>query len=387
MKSLKKTFRRLTKAYDFRKYNFILIICVLILSAIGVMAVGSARQSLQLRQLMGVCLGIVGMITLSLISYKWITKFYWLIYGVTIAGLILVLFFGNVVNGARRWIDVGPITIQPSELAKLFLIIFVSTYITKYRERLNTWPVLGGLGILILVPAFLIYKEPSMSSTITVLLIVMAVIFAGGLSYKIMGGAVLVIIPLAVIFLSIVVQEDQKLIEPYQRRRIMAFFEPEEYATDTAYQQNNSVIAIGSGQLTGKGLNSNTTTSVKNGNFIAEPQTDFIFAIIGEELGFVGCMLIIALVIICVIQCIRIGLKSPDFTGKLICAGVGAWIGLQSFINIGVATQVLPNTGVPLPFVSYGISSVVSLFAGVGMVLNVGLQVGNYSKRGLVLKR
>ena len=166
MKSLKKTFRRLTKAYDFRKYNFILIICVLILSAIGVMAVGSARQSLQLRQLMGVCLGIVGMITLSLISYKWITKFYWLIYGVTIAGLILVLFFGNVVNGARRWIDVGPITIQPSELAKLFLIIFVSTYITKYRERLNTWPVLGGLGILILVPAFLIYKEPSISGVI-----------------------------------------------------------------------------------------------------------------------------------------------------------------------------------------------------------------------------
>ncbi|MCP1109213.1 cell division protein FtsW (lipid II flippase) [Lachnospiraceae bacterium PF1-21] len=387
MKSLKKTFRRLTKAYDFRNYNFILIICVLILSAIGIMAVGSARPSLQLRQLVGVCLGVVGMTIMSLISYKWITKFYWIIYGVTNVALVLVLLFGNVVNGARRWIDVGPITIQPSELAKLFLIIFVSTYITKYRERLNTWPVLGGLGILILVPAFLIYKEPSMSSTITVLLIVMAIVFVGGLSYKIIGGAFLVIIPLAVIFLSIVVREDQKLIEPYQRNRIMAFFEPEEYATDTAYQQNNSVIAIGSGQLTGKGLNSNTTASVKNGNFIAEPQTDFIFAIIGEELGFVGCMLIIALVIICVIQCIRIGLKSPDFTGKLICAGVGAWIGLQSFINIGVATQVLPNTGVPLPFVSYGLSSVVSLFAGVGMVLNVGLQVGNYSKRGLVLKK
>ncbi|MGF7001753.1 cell division protein FtsW (lipid II flippase) [Lachnospiraceae bacterium PFB1-21] len=387
MKSLKKTFRRLTKAYDFRNYNFILIICVLILSAIGIMAVGSARPSLQLRQLVGVCLGVVGMTIMSLISYKWITKFYWIIYGVTNVALVLVLLFGNVVNGARRWIDVGPITIQPSELAKLFLIIFVSTYITKYRERLNTWPVLGGLGILILVPAFLIYKEPSMSSTITVLLIVMAIVFVGGLSYKIIGGAFLVIIPLAVIFLSIVVREDQKLIEPYQRNRIMAFFEPEEYATDTAYQQNNSVIAIGSGQLTGKGLNSNTTASVKNGNFIAEPQTDFIFAIIGEELGFVGCMLIIALVIICVIQCIRIGLKSPDFTGKLICAGVGAWIGLQSFINIGVATQVLPNTGVPLPFVSYGLSSVVSLFAGVGMVLNVGIQVGNYSKRGLVLKK
>ncbi len=387
MKLLKKTIRRLTKAYDFRNYNILLIVCVLALSVIGVLAVGSARQSLQMRQLFGVCLGVVGMMVMSLISYKWIAKFYWIIYGVTCASLVLVLLFGNVVNGAKRWITVGPITIQPSELAKLFLIIFVSVYISKYRERLNTWPILGSLAILILVPAILIYKEPSMSSTITVLLIVMAVIFVGGLSYKIIGGALLVIIPLSIIFLSIVVQEDQKLIEPYQRNRIMAFFEPENYASDTAYQQNNAVMAIGSGQLTGKGLNSNTTTSVKNGNFIAEPQTDFIFAIIGEELGFVGCSLIIALIIICVIQCIRIGLKTPDFTGKLICSGVGAWIGLQSFINIGVATQVLPNTGVPLPFVSYGLSSIVSLYAGVGMVLNISLQASNYSKRGLVLKK
>ena len=130
-------------------------------------------------------------------------------------------------------------------------------------------------------------------------------------------------------------------------------------------------MAIGSGQLTGKGLDNNTTTSVKNGNFILEPQTDFIFAIIGEELGFVGGVIIIALLLLIVIQCILVGIRSQDLAGRIICCGVGGLIGIQSFINIGVATKILPNTGVPLPFVSYGLTSLVSLYIGIGLVLNV----------------
>ena len=149
-------------------------------------------------------------------------------------------------------------------------------------------------------------------------------------------------------------------------------------ASDEAYQQNNSEMAIGSGQLTGKGLNNNTTTSVKNGNYISEPQTDFIFAIIGEELGFVGCCIIIALLLLVVIQCILIGMRSRDLAGKIICSGVGGLIGFQSFINISVATNMLPNTGVPLPFISYGLTSLVSLYIGIGFVLNVGLQQKKY---------
>ena len=137
-------------------------------------------------------------------------------------------------------------------------------------------------------------------------------------------------------------------------------------------------MAIGSGQLTGKGLDNNTTTSVKNGNFILEPQTDFIFAIIGEELGFIGCCIVIALLLLVVIQCIMIGVRSQDLAGQVIGCGVGGLIGFQSFINIGVATNILPNTGVPLPFVSYGLTSLVSLYIGIGFVLNVGLQPKKY---------
>ena len=148
--------------------------------------------------------------------------------------------------------------------------------------------------------------------------------------------------------------------------------------SDAAYQQNNSEMAIGSGQLMGKGLDNNTTTSVKNGNFILEPQTDFIFAIIGEELGFIGSCIVIALLLLIVIQCILIGVRAQDISGRIICCGIGGLIGFQSFINIGVATNMLPNTGVPLPFVSYGLTSLVSLYIGIGFVLNIGLQPKKY---------
>ena len=125
-------------------------------------------------------------------------------------------------------------------------------------------------------------------------------------------------------------------------------------------------------------MNNNTTTSVKNGNYILEPQTDFIFAIVGEELGFVGCCLVIGLLLLIVVQIILIGMKAQNLAGRLICCGVAAQIGIQSFINISVATGIFPNTGIPLPFVSYGLTSLVSMYIGIGFVLNVGLQPKKY---------
>ncbi|MFV0364300.1 MAG: FtsW/RodA/SpoVE family cell cycle protein [Suipraeoptans sp.] len=371
--NLKKFLKPVTKSYNLKGYKFILAISVLALSIVGVLAVGSARHSLQSRQITGVVFGCIAMIIISLIDYKWVLRMYWLLYILCNISLLLVLIMGDVSGGAKRWIDFGFIRFQPSELAKILLILFLAQFIVKHKDNLNTPGVLIQYALLCGIPLFLIISEPSLSSTITIALILIVLLFVGGLSFKIIGSALLVIIPIAIIFFSYVVQPDQKLLPEYQRGRIMAFLEPDQY-DDLSYQQNNSEMAIGSGQLNGKGLNNNTTTSVKKGNFIDEPQTDFIFAIIGEELGFIGCMVIIALILIIVIQCIAIGIKSSDFGGRLICCGVGGWIGIQSFINIGVATNILPNTGVPLPFVSYGLTSLLCLFAGVGFVLNVGLQ-------------
>ena len=184
-------------------------------------------------------------------------------------------------------------------------------------------------------------------------------------------------LPSVIVFISLILQPDQKILDDYAFRRIMAWLDPAKYADD-AYQQQNSIMAIGSGQLVGQGLNNNSVYSVKNGGFIAETETDFIFAVAGEELGFVGCATIILLLALIVLECIWIGKRSRDFSGTLICCGVAGYIGFQSFINICVATGIMPNTGIPLPFVSYGMTSLVTLFMAVGFVLNVGLQPKKY---------
>ena len=203
--------------------------------------------------------------------------------------------------------------------------------------------------------------------------------YVGGLSYKVIIGILAVILPTLVIFLGIALQPNSILIEkeiikPYQLNRILAFINPEEYATEEAYQQINSITAIGSGMLDGKGYKTNEVSSVINGNYLSEPQTDFIFAVIGEEFGFVGTCTIVLLVAAIAVRCFQIAQKADDLAGRLIASGMGAWIGFQGFMNIGVATGLLPNTGIPLPFVSYGLTSIVSLYMGMGMVLNVGLQ-------------
>ncbi|OUQ50756.1 FtsW/RodA/SpoVE family cell cycle protein [Lachnoclostridium sp. An118] len=376
-------FLKITKPYRLKDYKFTLVILVLAISFLGVLVIGSANEAYQGRQLIGLAGSVVLMIIASLIDYVWIANFYWIFYilSVGMLGLVLIPGVGEVVNGARRWINLGFTNFQPSELAKIFLIIFFARFIMKHEEDLSSRRTILKAVILILIPLVLIYEEPNLSTTICTAALFCMLMYVGGLSYKFIGMVLLVTVPVAIILLSIVVQPDQQILDEYQQRRILAWLNPEEYSSDEAYQQNNSVIAIGSGQLTGKGLNNNSTTSVKNGNFILEPQTDFIFAIVGEELGFVGCCIFIALLLLIVIQCILIGIRAQDTTGKIICCGVGSLIGIQTFINIGVATQIIPNTGIPLPFVSYGLTSLGSMYLGIGLVLNVGLQPKKYQDK------
>lgn len=374
-------FLKITKPYRLKDYKFSLVILVLAISCLGVLVIGSANEAYQGRQITGLVLAIILMVVVSLIDYVWIANFYWILYLLSVGMLALVLVIGETVNGAKRWIDVGFTNFQPSELAKILLIIFFARFIMKHEEDLSSRRTILKSVVLILIPLALIYEEPNLSTTICTAVLFCVLMYVGGLSYKFIGTVLLIIVPVAVILLSLVVQPDQNILDDYQQKRILAWLNPEEYASDEAYQQNNSVMAIGSGQLTGKGLNNNTTTSVKNGNFILEPQTDFIFAIVGEELGFVGCCIVIALLLLIVIQCILIGIRAQDTTGRIICCGVGALIGIQSFINIAVATQIFPNTGIPLPFVSYGLTSLWSMYLGIGLVLNVGLQPKKYQDK------
>ncbi len=362
------------KKYRVRDYSFLLILLVVAISVIGVLAVGSADETLQAKQLKGVLLGFFVMVVISLFDYGIFLKFYWVLYALNIVLLLMVKIFGNSAGGAQRWVTIMGIQFQPSETAKILLILFYAQYIMLHKDTLNKLRTLGTMLLLFVPPFLLVYTQPDMSTSIVIIVIFAVLIYVGGLSYKFIAGFFVIAIPAFLIVFTLILQPDQDIIHDYQQTRILAWLYPDEYSTAEGYQQTNSVMAIGSGQLMGKGLNNNSIASVKNGNFISEPQTDFIFAVIGEELGFVGSAATIGLLMSISLMCFNIGRKAKDLAGSAICAGVGIIIGFQAFMNISVATGVLPNTGIPLPFVSAGLTSLICLYAGIGFVLNVRLQ-------------
>lgn len=365
------------KQYHLKDYHFRLVIYVLALTILGIMVIGSAKSSVQKTQILGMLLGLTIMTIVSLMDYSFILRFSWLFYFLNIALLVLVKVMGDDANGATRWVTIAGIRFQPSELSKIIIILFFACFFMKNQENLNTIGILISAIVLIAIPLLLILKQPDLSTTIVTALIFVSLLFIAGLSYKIVLGVLAVSVPAVIIFLSLILQPNQKILDDYQYRRIMAWLNPKKYADD-AYQQQNSIMAIGSGKLWGKGLNNDNIASVKNGNFISEPQTDFIFAVAGEELGFVGAAAIIILLFLIVFECILIARKAKDLSGRLIACGVASLIGFQGFVNICVVTGLMPNTGLPLPFVSYGLTSLITLYIGIGLVLNVGLQPKKY---------
>jgi len=366
------------KLYKWKDYKFRLVLWLITISCIGVLVVGSAQKDLQNKHIAGFIMSLIIMVIVSLFDYNWILHFHWLLYIGNILMLLTVRYvLGYEAGGATRWISIAGFSFQPSELSKIILILFFARFFMKHGDDLNTIKTLAKAAILLAIPLYLILQQPDLSTTIAVTVVFVVMIYIAGLSYKIIGGMMVIAVPGVIYFFNRILQPNQSILKDYQAVRILAWLRPEEYP-QYAYQQVNSIIAIASGQLAGKGLDNNMISSVKNGNFISQAQTDFIFAVIGEELGFIGACAVIILLLLIGIECIWIGRKAQNTAGILICCGMGALVLAQSCINICVAVGLLPNTGIPLPFLSNGLSSMVSLFIGMGLVLNVGLQSRKY---------
>lgn len=366
--------------YNFRNYNFRLLFSVLALNFIGLVVINSAvggDRSYINRQLIGLFGGLMIAVILSLFSYRYLLRFSGLIYIGCIGILLAVLIAGQLGGsgtGSQRWIEL-PILgrLQPSEFVKIGLIVFFSWFLQKNQEKINQPITLITLALFAAIPLLLIMEQPDLSTSIVIMVFIICLIYIAGISYKWIFGALAVGIPSLSLVLYLAQLNMLPFLRSYQVNRILAFINPGKYA-DLNLQQDNSKMAIGSGQLYGKGLFNDTAISVKNGNFLSEEHTDFIFSVIGEELGFVGCMIVLLLYLMFVYECLRMAGKAGDLSGKLLCTGMAALVGFQAFTNIAVATGVFPNTGLPLPFISYGVSSLVSLYIGVGIILNVGLQ-------------
>lgn len=392
--------RLIPSSYHLRNYNFKLILYSITLSILGIVVVKSASAnevqtglfSTVDKQIMAVVIGIILMVILSLLDYHKLLKYSIILYLINIGLLVYVRFLNPYVfMGAKRWIYIrGFGTVQPSEFSKIAIVIMGAWLLGKFKHKVNNFFVLLIYLAVMGVTAVLILIEPNLSTTLEVIWGIAAMLFLANISWKWIAGVAAVAAAAAGILLFAVYQPEQTLlnelidrniVQDYQVERINAYFFPDEYP-DLTRQQLNSVMAIGGGQLYGKGLNTSTLESVKNGGFLSEEQSDFIFAVVGEELGFVGCMFLILLYILIIIEGLRIAGRSPDFEGRIIAGGLVSIFAFQSFVNIGVATLILPNTGTPLPFISAGMSSLLGTFISIGILLNVGL----HKKRNILME-
>lgn len=365
--------KRYFKIYKWKNYHFELIVCVLALTILGTLMIGSTQPEVQTRQITGTIAGFLIMIFLSFFDYSILTNLGWLLYIGNILLLLAVWLMGSIAGGAGRWLEIGGFRFQPSEVSKLVTILFFSGFFAKYKKKLGKFSFQAVALLLIGIICFLVLEQPDLSTTIVIFWIYICIVVSsktpGTLLAKMAG--VLGIAAGGILFL--ITRPNQTIINEYQYERIMAWLNPSEWSQE-AYQQQNSIMAIGSGRLFGKGMNNDSPLSVINGGFLPESHTDFIMAAVGEELGFRGSFIVITLLFLIVWCCLRIGMTAKDRKGNIICAGVGAWIGGQAFINLGVVSGILPNTGLTLPFVSYGLTSLIVCFAAIGIVLNVGLQ-------------
>lgn len=364
------------KKYDLKNYNISLIIIVTVLSMIGIFLISIVQKDTERlfeKQILGLVVGLTIAVVVSFIDYRFIGRFFIIFYIINLGLLIAVKLYGKNVYGATRWLDLKYFTFQPSELSKVIMIIFFAKLFTIFKEKLNTFPVVLLSIATFAIPIYLVLSQPDLSSSLVFVFVFLMMIYVAGLKYKIIIPALLIGIPLFLGLFWYVQQDYQAILSPSQQLRVLSIINPEEYA-GTMYQQENSITVIGSGKLTGKLLQEEGTEAILSDTYVPVSESDFIFSVVGEAFGFIGAFLVLLLYVIIVVKCLMVARNSPDYMGMLISSGVACMFMFQVFVNVGVVTAILPNTGLPLPFLSYGLSSLVSSFIAIGLVLNISLQ-------------
>ncbi len=361
-----------------KNLNYLLLFAIIGLNAMGTVAIMSTSgisSSLSIKQILGSTVSIGLCILISLIDINVILEYDKLIYGIGLAFLIAVKIAGTAYGRVSiRWIELPFIgQFQPTEILKLGLIIFFSKFFAIYGPGINSKEILARFFMWYFIPILFVLLQPNLSTALIITVIIFTMFFVS----EIKGRFLFMLFATAAVFFALVLflvkgggAEKIPFLQPYQIQRISSFLNPSEN-TESQYQQDNSVKAIGSGGLEGKGVMTDSIFSVKNGNWLVEERNDFIFAVIGEEVGFRGSIFIISIFLFVIYSCFVIASSTRGIEEKFICVGVGAWIGFQTFTNIGVATSLLPNTGVPLPFFSQGLTSLVSVYLGMGIVLGI----------------
>ncbi len=350
-----------------RNMDFLLVALILIAAVFGIVMISSAGGENGVRyvivQTVALILGSVGVCVLMILDYEYLSRISLHLSAVCLLLLVLVLIpgIGTVENGARSWFVLGPLSLQPAEIAKIVFIIVFAKELSENEGRINDIRVLAKILLYAIVPIVLILMQPDFGTAVVFIFVAAVMLFVAGISWKyVVGGisALVVACPIAWIF----------FLQDYQKARIINLFNPENDPSGTGYHVIQSKIAAGSGRIFGSGLYKGSS---QLNNLLPERHTDFIYSVVCEELGMIGGVLVILLIAAIIIRSIYIGINARNSLGTYMCIGVAAMLIFQSFENIGMCIGLFPVTGITLPFFSYGGSSLLTTLIAMGLVLNV----------------
>lgn len=346
-----------------------LVLVTLGISAIGIWNLASASRSAHTAvwksQLAWMAVGVVVCVACTLLDYRYLLHLAYPFYGLLVILLILVLVKGRVIMGAQRWLELGPARLQPSELMKIGIILTMARFFHEDRERpsyglSDLWQP----ALLLAIPVALVMKQPDLGTSMMIASCAGTMILFSRVRWKTLAT-------LAVGFIGAAVVAWNHLLKDYQKKRVLTFLDPEHDTLGAGYHASQSLIAVGSGQGFGKGWGQGTQTQL---SFLPEQHTDFIFSVWGEEQGFIGALVLIGLYLLLLLLSIGVAANAREKFGTYVCVGVAGMIFWHVFINIGMVTGLLPVVGVTLPLLSYGGSSVLTVMAGLGLLINVGMR-------------
>jgi len=357
----------MSRYVSYHDFDWVLLIFVLMICGLGVMEIHSATlhtkfAGAHIKQVYWIVAGVGCMFIVSLLNYNAVLdQIHWL-YIASVASLITVMLFGQKYLGARRWVKMpGGSHFQPSEWVKLILILAMAKYFSALHQKELSWPDFMKAGAIVAIPMLMVLRQPDLGTALTYLPIAIMGLFLGGVRFKqaavvIVAGALL--LPVA-----------WHVLKPYQRERLTSFMHPEADSQGSGYQVNQSLIAVGSGGIWGSDAPSQTQLA-----FLPVPQTDFIFAAFAEAHGFVGALGVLLLYFIVLMRLIQNAQTAPDRAGTFVVMGVVAVLSFHILVNVGMVVGLMPVTGIPLPLMSYGGSSVLFMFLALGIVMNVRMR-------------
>src|SRR5271170_731803 len=358
----------MSRYVSFRDFDWLLLIFVLTICGLGVMEIHSATihtkfAGSHLRQIYWVLGGVGAMFVISAVNYQaLLDRIHWF-YIAAVASLMAVLLFGQRYLGARRWIKIpGGNHFQPSEWVKLILILAVAKYFADLRHRELSWPDFMKAGAIVGIPMLMVLAQPDLGTALTYLPVAIMGLFLGGLRWK----QALIVVAIAGLLVPVAWN---KVLKSYQKERLTSFVNPDADRQGSGYQVNQWLIAVGSGGIFGSSQGSQTHLA-----FLPVPQTDFIFAAFAEEHGFVGALAVLLLYFIVLMRLIQNAQTAPDRAGAFLVMGVVAVLSFHILVNVGMVVGFMPVTGIPLPLMSYGGSSVLFMFLALGMVMNVRMR-------------